>query len=156
MPRSDHMHWLIGSATTVLKPEFMTQFIEDKYLDVASSLPFSGPIQLPTKMQALKLFWFIRDEMGRHNSCKLSNGQIQGIVAKVVKHYWTMASYETVEHCPALRQVKRIVEEYQKLLKSKSSPRVSQKLSDTEKSSSRPKNLSEHWSSRLEGVSWEG
>ena len=120
MPRSDHMHWLIGSATTVLKPEFMTQFIEDKYLDVASSLPFSGPIQLPTKMQALKLFWFIRDEMGRHNSCKLSNGQIQGIVAKVVKHYWTMASYETVEHCPALRQVKRIVEEYQKLLKSKS------------------------------------
>ena len=58
--------------------------------------------------------------MGRHNSYKLSNGQIQGIVAKVVKHYWTMASYETVEHCPALRQVKRIVEEYQKLLKSKS------------------------------------
>ena len=60
-------------------------------------------------MQALKLFWFIRDEMGHHNSYKLSNGQIQGIVAKVVKHYWTMASYETVEHCPALTQVKRIL-----------------------------------------------
>ena len=77
-------------------------------------IPFSGPLQLPTKMKALKLFWFIRDVIGRHNSCDLTNGQIQGIVAKVIDTYWSMAGYETVDH----RQVKRIVDDYQKLLKS--------------------------------------
>ena len=88
-------------------------------MDVSASLPFSGPLQLPTKMQALKLFWFIRDGIGRHNSCNLTNGQIQGIVAKVIERYWSMAGYETVDHSPAVRQVKRIVDDYQKLLKSK-------------------------------------
>ena len=78
MPRSDHNHWLIKSVTSVLKPEFMTQYTEDISMDVAGSLPFSGPLQLPTKMQCLKLFWYIRDSIGRHNSCSLTNGQIQG------------------------------------------------------------------------------
>ena len=47
-------------------------------MEVAESFPFSGALQLPTKMQALKLFWFIRDSIGHQNSCSLTNGQIQG------------------------------------------------------------------------------
>ena len=78
MPRSEHEHWLIKSVTSVLKSEFITEFLKDGSMDVTSSLPFSGPIQLPTKMQALKLFWYIKDNIGRHNSCSLTNGQIQG------------------------------------------------------------------------------
>ena len=120
MPRSEHKHWLIGSATSVLRAEFITEFTKDSSMDVTASLPFSGPIQLPTKMQALKLFWFIRDTIGRMNSCNLTNGQIQGIVAKVIGHYWSMAGYDTVTHSTAVRQVKRIVDQHQKLLKSQS------------------------------------
>ena len=86
-------------------------------MDVASTLPFSGPVQLFTKMQALKLFWFIRDSIGRHNIFSLKNGQIQGIVAKVIASYWGMAGYETIDPSPATRQVKRIVDDYQRLLK---------------------------------------
>ena len=54
------------------------------------------------------------------NSCNLTNGQIQGIVAKVIGHYWSMAGYDTVTHSTAVRQVKRIVDQHQKLLKSQS------------------------------------
>ena len=89
-------------------------------MDVTTSLPFSGPVQLPTKMQALKLFWFIKDVIGRQNNYSLTNGQIQGVVAKVISRYWSMAGYDTVDYSPSLRQVKRIVEEYQRLLKSQS------------------------------------
>ena len=120
MPRSDPKHWLIESATSVLKAEFITEFTKDSSMDVTTSLPFSGPVQLPTKMQALKLFWFIRDIIGRKNNCNITNGQIQSIVAKVIDHYWSMAGYDTVTNSTAVRQVKRIVEQHQKLLKSQS------------------------------------
>ena len=78
MPRSDHNHWLIESVTSVLKTEFITEYTKDSSMDVTESLPFSGPLQLPSKIQGLKLFWYIRDSINRHNSCSLTNGQIQG------------------------------------------------------------------------------
>ena len=62
--RAKYEHWLIGSASSVLKEDFITRDLDDGSLDLASSLPFSGPLQLPTKMQALKLFWFFKDETG--------------------------------------------------------------------------------------------
>ena len=93
--------------------------MEDDTIDLASSLPFSGPVQLPTKMQALKLFWFIKDEVGRYNSWDLSKGKIFGIVARVIRHYWDMAGYETVSHQSILTLVKNIVKRYETLLKSR-------------------------------------
>ena len=120
MSRSKHQHWLIGSATSVLKPDFISRYVKDESLDIVTSTPFSGPLQLPTKMEALKLFWFIRDEAGRKSSRSLGNTAIQGIVARTVMHYWTnFAAYEVEEESSARRQVKRLVDVYQKLLKSK-------------------------------------
>ena len=119
--RTKHEHWLIGPATSVLKEEFITRDLSDKSMDLASSLPFSGPLQLPTKMQALKLFWFLKDEIGRYNNWSLTKGDLEGIVARIVIHYWrNLAAYDTVDPSTAQRQVKRIVEHYQKLLKMKS------------------------------------
>ena len=117
--RSKHQHWLIDSATSVLKDSFITRYLEDDSIDLASSLPFSGPVQLPTKMQALKLFWFIKDEVGRYNGWGLSKGKIFGIVARVIRHYWDMAGDEAGSHSSISNLVKRIVIEYETLLKSK-------------------------------------
>ena len=79
--RAKYEHWLIGSASSVLKEDFITRDLNDKSMDLSSSLPFSGPLQLPTKMQALKLFWFFKDETGLFNTWRYSNSDIQGIVA---------------------------------------------------------------------------
>ena len=120
MSRSKHTHWLIGSTTSVLKPDFISRYIKDESLDIVSSTPFSGPLQLPTKMEALKLFWFIRDEIGRKSTRSMGNTAIQGIVARTVMHYWTnFAAYEAEDQSSARRQVKRLVDVYQTLLKSK-------------------------------------
>ena len=55
-------------------------------------------VQLPTKMQALKLFWFFKDEMGRTNTWWMTNGDIEGVVARVIIHYWrNLAAYDTVD-----------------------------------------------------------
>ena len=116
--RTKHEHWLIGAVTSVLKEEFITRDLSDKSMDLASSLPFSGPLQLPTKMQALKLFWFFKDEIGRYNNWSLTKGDLEGIVARIVIHYWrNLAAYDTVDPSTAQRQVKRLVDLYQKLQK---------------------------------------
>ena len=116
--RTKHEHWLIGAVTSVLKEEFITRDLNDKSMDLASSLPFSGPLQLPTKMQALKLFWFFKDEIGRYNNWSLTKGDLEGIVARIVIHYWrNLAAYDTVDPSTAQRQVKRLVDLYQKLQK---------------------------------------
>ena len=120
MSRSKHTHWLIDSATSVLKPDFIKRYIEDESLDIVSSVPFCGPLQLPTKMQALKLYWYIRDEIGRKSSKTLGNTAIQGIVARTVMYYWTnFAAYKVEEESSARKQVKRLVDVYQTLMKSK-------------------------------------
>ena len=117
--RTKYQHFLIDSATEVLKDSFITSYREDDSLDIGSSMPFSGPVQLPTKMQALKLFWFIKDEVGRFNTWSLTKGKVLGIVARVIKHYWDMAGYETVTHSSICKLIKNIVTKYETLLKSK-------------------------------------
>ena len=104
---SKHQHWLIYSATSVLKCSFIARYLEDDNINLASSLPFSGPVQLPTKMQALKLFWFIKDEVGWYNSRDLSKGMIFGIVVRVIRH-GDMAGYKTVSHQSILNLVYNI------------------------------------------------
>ena len=96
--RKKHEHWLIGSSTSARKEEFIKRDLCDKSVDLASSLPFCGPLQLPTKMQALKLFWFFKDEIGRTNTWSLTNGDIAGVVSRIIIHYWrNLAAYDTVD-----------------------------------------------------------
>ena len=118
--RTKYEHFLISSSTSVLKDEFIIKYQNDDSLDLTSSLPFSGALQLPTKMQALKLFLFIKDEVGCKNGWSSSKGEIEGMVTRVITHYWMMAGYPTVDQTPAQKQVKAIVDQYQTLLKSKS------------------------------------
>ena len=76
--------------------------------NIIPPLPFSGPVQLPTKMQSLKLFWFLKDEVGRFNSWGLTKGKIVGIVARVIGNYWTMAGYDMVSHSSICTLIKNI------------------------------------------------
>ena len=66
------------------------------------------------------LFLFIKDEVGRKNGWSSSKGEIEGMVTRVITHYWMMAGYPTVDQTLARKQVKAIVDQYQTLLKSKS------------------------------------
>ena len=50
---------------------------------------------LPTKLQALKLHFFLKDEAGRKN-WTVTLQEITGKVGKFIKHYWVFAGYETV------------------------------------------------------------
>ena len=115
---TSHRH--IMTTWTKYKHFLIDSYRFDDSLDLTSSLPFSGALQLPTKMQALKLFLFIKDEVGRKNGWSSSKGEIEGMVTRVITHYWMMAGYPTVDQTPAQKQVKAIVDQYQTLLKSKS------------------------------------
>ena len=146
--RTKYEHWLIGPSTSVLKEEFVTKDFNGSNDDLTSSLPFSGPLQLPTKMQALKLFWFLKDQSGRFNTCGRTNGEIQGCVARIINYYWkNLAAFETIDPSPATRQVKRIVDQYQKLLKSRSlnQPKANR---DREAFLDYSQNLSKYWGPR--------
>ena len=95
--RTKYEHWLIGSSTSVLKEEFVTKDFNGSNDDLTSSLPFSGPLQLPTKMQALKLFWFFKDQSGRFNTCRRTNGEIQGCVARIINKFHVHQSQAQIE-----------------------------------------------------------
>ena len=55
---------MIGSATSVLKDDFITAFENDEQFDVKSWLP---KLKLPSQMDVLKLILFLRDEAGKNN-----------------------------------------------------------------------------------------
>ena len=55
---------MIGSATSVLKDDFITAFENDERFDVKSWLP---KLKLPSQMDVLKLILFLRDEAGKNN-----------------------------------------------------------------------------------------
>ena len=65
--RSKYSHFLIGSATSVLKDDFIQAFESDEQFDIKSWLPFSGKMKLPSQMDVLKLILFLRDEAGKNN-----------------------------------------------------------------------------------------
>ena len=64
--------WLIGQPESVLKSEFILAIKagDDKAFEM---LPFEGLVQLPTKLQILKLYWFLREEGGLCNLNLLQN-----------------------------------------------------------------------------------
>ena len=55
---------MIGSATSVLKDDFITAFENDEQFDFKSWLP---KLKLPSQMDVLKLILFLRDEAGKNN-----------------------------------------------------------------------------------------
>ena len=77
MARSSHSHWLVGLSSSVLKHEFVSYQHCDS---LVGAEPFSGKTMLPTKLQALKLHFFIKDEAGRKNST-VTHGEINGKVS---------------------------------------------------------------------------
>ena len=68
MSRSKFTNWLVGSSTDVLKEDFISACLSDKEIDIKSWLPFSGKLQLPTKLEVLKLCLFTKDVVGKNNS----------------------------------------------------------------------------------------
>ena len=122
--RSKFEHWLFGSSTAGLRDDFVEQYCRGDSIDMSSALPFSGPRMLPTRGDALKLWWFFKDNDGRKNTKSLSTGQINSMVLRVISHYWRMAGFETDEwklsdgHKHDL--ITSLVKSYQRLLKSRS------------------------------------
>ena len=124
--RSKYEHHLIGSCTTVLRDDFVERYSRGDEIDLSSSRPFSGPIVLPTKGEALKLWLFFKDQDGRHNGKSLLHGTITRMVIKVVSQYWRMAGYENETEGWKLsdgnkhKLVSGIVKSYQSVMKSRS------------------------------------
>ena len=108
MARSFHSHWLVGASTSVLREDFVSSYHHGDSLVGAE--PFSGRIMLPTKLQALKLHFFLKDEAGRKNST-VTPGEITGYVAEVIKHYWVLAGYETV--ASPKNKIAKLLKDYQ-------------------------------------------
>ena len=81
--------------------------------DVAT---FSGKFMLPTKLQVLKLYLFLRDEAGKKNRT-VSQGEITSKVVKIVKYYWNLAGFETV--VSPKNVIAKLVKAYQDQLKNK-------------------------------------
>ena len=69
-----------------------------------------GRIMLPTKLQALKLHFFLKDEARRKNST-VTPGEITGKVVEVIKHYWVLAGYETA--ASPKNKIAKLLKDYQ-------------------------------------------
>ena len=110
--RSKYSHFLIGSATSVLKDDFIQAFESDEQFDVNSWLPFSGKLKLPSQMDVLKLILFLRDEAGKNNH-GVRNGDIYKSVSEVVQKYWAKAGFSVKSRIE--RDVEKIHQEYKRL-----------------------------------------
>ena len=65
---------------------------------------------LPTKLQTLKLHFFLKDEAGRKNST-VTPGEITSKVTEVIKHYWSLAGYETLPS--PKNKISKLLQDYQ-------------------------------------------
>ena len=108
MSRSSHSHWLVGSSTSVLKEDFVSSYQHGDSL--AGEKPFSGKLMLPTNLQTLKLHFFLKDEAGRKNST-VTPGEITSKVTEVIKHYWSLAGYETLSS--PKNKITKLLQDYQ-------------------------------------------
>ena len=116
--RSKYSHFLIGSATSVLKDDFIQAFESDEQFDVKSWLPFSGKLKLPSQMDVLKLILFLRDEAGKNNhGVQNRDIYIYKSVYEVVQKYWAKAGFSVKSRIE--RDVEKIHQEYKRLLQNK-------------------------------------
>ena len=77
--KSDTEMPLLGQASSVLAADFILASQQGN-LESTDILPFSGPLQLPSREQVLKLYFFIRDLLGKKNS-HVSQENIAKLVA---------------------------------------------------------------------------
>ena len=117
MSRANHNYWLIGMITSVLKEDFILECRRDDF-DISDWFPFVGKRKLPTRMEVLKLWYFLRVEEGKQNGW-VKAGTLNTIVAKVVEKYWHHAGSCWKTKAPLSSEVDKLLTEYQKLFKSK-------------------------------------
>ena len=111
--RKKYEHWLgdtTGLVTTVLKEDFVSSYNPDE--GISDKVVFSGPYQLPTKIQVICLHLFLKDSVGRMNP-HVKSATISRIVSEVVVHYWQAAGFEIVSS--VVQRVKSLLEEYQRI-----------------------------------------
>ena len=114
MARSSFSHWLVGLSSSVLKDEFVSSYRHGDSLDGVE--PFSGKLMLPTKLQTLKLHFFLKDAKGRKDS-NVTPGEITSKVSEVIKHYWNLAGFETVSS--SKNRITKLCDNYKDQLKKK-------------------------------------
>ena len=114
--KSDTDKPLLGQPDSVMRPDYLLA-VQEGNLDT-DILPFSGPLQLPTSEQILKLYFFIREQLGKKNT-KVSQDVIANKVCNLVAQYWNMAGYKTVVKFRVVKHIKKELEMYQKINKSR-------------------------------------
>ena len=114
--KSDTDKPLLGQPDSVMRPDYLLD-VQEGNLDT-DILPFSGPLQLPTSEQILKLYFFIREQLGKKNN-KVSQDVIANKVCNLVAQYWNMAGYKTVVKFRVVKHIKKELEMYQKINKSR-------------------------------------
>ena len=114
---------VLGQASSVLTDEFFQYVQLGDTGDDSALLPFKGPLQLPTVEQVVKLFFFMKEQVGLRNS-KVSQDDIAKGVSKYIGKYWTMAGFMTMSETSIRKKILKEVENYQKINKNKN--RVSQ------------------------------
>ena len=117
MSRAKHQHWLLGMSTSVLKEGFVVASGKEDF-NIKNWFPFAGKPKLPTKMEVIKLWYFLRVEVGKNNQW-VKAGVINSVVAQVVEKYWAHAGNCWRTKNNLYKEVDKLVQQYQKLLKSR-------------------------------------
>ena len=107
---------LLGQPDSALGPDFLAAVLENKPYE--HILPFARPLEpkLPTTEQVLKLYYFLRELVGKKN-VTVSNFDLSKEVAGYVSMYWNMAGFQTLVFSRIVNHVQKAVETYQKLIK---------------------------------------
>ena len=114
---------LLGQPDSVLSPEFLLAVQENKPYD--DILPFARPLQaqLPSIEQVLKLYYFLREVVGKTNK-HVTNLDLSKQVATYVAMYWRMAGFKTLVFFRMVGHVQKVVDAHQKIVRhiSRTSP----------------------------------
>ena len=109
--------FLIGQPDSVLQEDFILAVQEGK--DDEDIHPWTGPLQLPKTGQVLKLHLFYKDQVGVNNSFVSLSDILNKVAHHVVKN-WYKAGFQTVKICNVVKNVKKVVTQYQDMNKNKS------------------------------------
>ena len=108
--------FLLGHPDSALREEFLQA--HNLGQDEVDILPWSGPLQLPTIEQVLKLYFYLKEVKGKFNS-HVSKSEVVNKVAKQVVRYWTMAGFDTVKMFDVVKNITKEVDKYEMLVKDK-------------------------------------
>ena len=117
MSRAKHNHWLLGMSTSVLKEGFIVASTKTDF-NISDWFPFVGKPKLPTRMEVIKLWYYLRVEVGKKNGW-VGASVLNTVVGGVVEKYWLHAGSCWKTKSTLHREVDKLVKEYQSLLKSK-------------------------------------